>query len=218
MLKATCRREGRCPCPYLPVGEEDKALLWWKGHQLDLLLWACTSWQCLALGGALLKGTCFSIMGSSLPSLEVIRCRKCLVNWQLLSQTWCVRPQSLKRDRCFITRGSSTVGDNEMSKGWDSCSAVSRFPVLSVSFQNEHVFWGWKKTAKWSCLHFLSKIQISSKYNLLLLNLKKKKSHLYTVYFYLYTYFHLLQLILAFLPESFCSIVGSQWLLFNRLW
>lgn len=83
MLQVTCRRAGRHLSPHLPEGGAHEALLRWKGHQLDLR----ASWQCFALGGALLKGTCRSVPGSSVPSLEVAMCQGCLVDWQLLSQT-----------------------------------------------------------------------------------------------------------------------------------
>lgn len=87
MLQVTCRRVGRHLSPHLPTEGAHKALLRWKGHQLDLPLGAHASWQCFALGGALLKGTCRSVPGSSVPSLEVAMCQGCLVDWQLLSQT-----------------------------------------------------------------------------------------------------------------------------------
>ena len=87
MLQVTSRREGRHLSPCLPMGGAHKALLWWKGHQLDLPLGACASYQCFALGGVLLEGMCCSITGSSIPSMEVATCQGCLVDWQLLSQT-----------------------------------------------------------------------------------------------------------------------------------
>lgn len=67
MLQVTCRRAGRHLSPHLPKGGAHEALLRWKGHQLDLPLGARASWQCFALGGALLKGTCRSVRAVPYP-------------------------------------------------------------------------------------------------------------------------------------------------------
>lgn len=167
------------------MGGAQKSPLWWKGHQLDQTSGACASWQRLALGGALLEGTCCSITGSSIPSLEGTRGIWSAGSCSARPDVWDLKAE--ERLWYFITGGSTTIEEGEMSKGWGSCSVFSRFSVLSVPFQNKCVFRE-EKTMKWSFPHFLTKIQTSNNYNLFSFKLKKK-SCTHGIFIFLYIYF-----------------------------
>lgn len=138
-FQATSNKEGRPLSPYLPLGGALKALLWWEGHQLELPLGTCASSEepCSEAHTAPLRTGPF-------PCRRSPRARGV---WFTGNSS--ARPDASKLERLwyFIMRGNVTIQEDEMSKGWDLCSAFSRLSVLSVLFQNEHVFRG-RESAK----------------------------------------------------------------------
>lgn len=108
-----------------------------------------TSWSCLQehvppKRSLAQRGTHCSIMGRSIPALEVTTCQGCLVHWQLLSQTWCLAFQSwshydiLLQEEVPLCKKMKCQRDETLAQHSAGCQFYQLFSKMSIFIKGEN--------------------------------------------------------------------------------